>query len=380
MRLKRFSIFGLVIGVVIVSISVVLLFINKRGLDDDTSDSVLSVDDRTYTTDNVVDTKEVVIDDVESVESVVDLQEGGWIPYWGFDSGYDSLVSNVGVIDVVSPVLYSINGYGELQKNNVSEEDIQRLLSYCESNSVSVIPTIGSYSYENVNVLFSSTDSYTNNIDAIVNEVVEYGFDGVDLDYELIDSNLSSSYRDYLSLLGDRLHSVGKVLSVTVFAQWEDASYSDHVDTRIVQDYSFIGSVADVVRVMAYDYTSGSSSVAGPIGPTNWIREVLEYATSVVDKSKVVLGVHLYGYEWANGSASALTFSSLDGVVNNSNIEKDYIGDFGEVYAKYNCSGSICELYYIDKVGVNARRDIAKEFGIMGIVYWKLGGESDLLR
>jgi Predicted glycosyl hydrolase len=48
---------------------------------------------------------------------------------------------------------------------------------------------------------------------------------------------------------------------------------------------------------MAYDYTSASTLYPGPIGPLNWIEQVMQYALTKAEPQKFVLGVHLYSYE-----------------------------------------------------------------------------------
>jgi len=36
--------------------------------------------------------------------------------------------------------------------------------------------------------------------------------------------------------------------------------------------------------------------------------------------------------------------------------------------------------YFQTPKGVEMRRDIAKEYGIAGVAYWRLGGELDILK
>jgi spore germination protein YaaH len=373
--IRILSIIGIVVGTLLIISSSTLLFIHDNNRKD-----VLPAQEDIY--EYVPDIQET--DKEEPPEDIIELEvvirESGWIPNWAFDLGYESLVNNKGVIDTVLPVLYTVDNSGNVVTRGVSEANIQKLLTYTRENNIRVIPTIGSYNTEAMDAHFASTEAYNRNIYTIVAEIEKYGFDGIDLDYEMISSNNKDMYLLFLKDLRIELKKKNKILSVTVFAQWDNGTYTDHQDTRIVQDYSRVGAFADEVRIMAYDYTSSSSKVAGPIGPGNWIRDVLDYATKNIPKEKIWLGVHLYGYQWAPGKTTALTYTTLNSVLNDPNTFGTFREDIGEGYLEYGCDGGRCIVYYQEPKGVQLRRDIAKEYGIAGISYWRLGGEMDILK
>ena len=90
----------------------------------------------------------VVLDKEETEEEKeIVLRESGWIPNWGFDLGFESLQNNKDIIDTVNPVLYSVDGYGNVVSRGVSQSNIEMLLEYCKKNNIRVIPTVGSVSY-----------------------------------------------------------------------------------------------------------------------------------------------------------------------------------------------------------------------------------------
>lgn len=317
----------------------------------------------------------------EKEEVEISLRESGWIPNWGFDLGFESLKNNLGIIDTVLPVLYTVDASGNVTSRGVTESNIYRLLEYCRENDIRVIPTIGSFDYDAMSASFASKEAYRRQIDTIVEEVERYDFDGIDLDYEMINSSEKENYLLFLDELGERLRENGRVLSVTVFAQWESADYTDHEQTRQVHDYRRIGQVADEVRIMAYDYTLQSSKTPGPIGPVNWIRDVLDYATANIAKEKIWLGVHLYGYQWSESRTVAFTYTSGQTIVNSARINAQFKEEIGEGYAQFSCDdGQACTAYFQNERGVEMRRDIAREYNIAGVTYWRLGGELDILK
>lgn len=380
--LRILSIIGIIIGILMISSSSILLFLNSKNntIDNNRIDIYSSNDpEQSCTTcdTNILNEEEIQGEE----EQIYELKESGWIPNWSFDLGYESLIENKGIIDTVNPVLYTINSNGDIVSRGVSDTNIQKLLEYCNENSISVIPTVGSYDLSSMSSHLSSKEAYTKGIGVIVSEIEKYDFDGIDLDYEIIGIQQKDSYMLFLKDLSTELRKRRKILSVTVFAQWSNTTYQDHQDTRSVQEYAEISKYADEVRIMAYDYTLQSSKVPGPIGPGSWIRQVLEYAIKHIPKEKIWLGVHLYGYEWISDRTVALTYTSVKSILSNPNINGTFKSDIGEGYSEFGCeNGQRCIMYYQDNKGVQMRRDIAKEYEIAGVSYWRLGGEEDILR
>lgn len=317
---------------------------------------------------------------IEEDEEFV-LSESGWIPSWGFDLGFESLKSNQGIIDTAMPVLYSVDRNGRVVSRDVAEWRINELLRYCAENNIRVIPTIGSFDYDAMSAAFASKEAYRKQINTIVNEVERHGFDGIDLDYEKIRVNEKENFFLFLEELSRELKRNGRTLSVTVFAKWENANYTDHEQTRQVQDYVRIGQIADEVRIMAYDYTLQSSKTPGPIGPVNWIEDVLDYATNAIANEKIWLGVHLYGYQWSESRTVAFTYTTGQTIINNPNINAQFKESLGEGYAEFSCdNGQSCTAYFQNQRGVEMRRELARKYNIAGVAYWRLGGELDILK
>lgn len=378
--LKVLPIIGTVVGVTLVISSLTLILLNKQNIQDTSFDDSISLPE----IDDLNTNQPVVLDkkiDTEEEKEIV-LKESGWIPNWGFDLGFESLQNNKGIIDTVNPVLYSVDGYGNVVSRGVSQNNIEMLLEYCKKNSIRIIPTVGSFDYSAMESAFNTTESYQNHLNTILSEIDEYDFDGIDIDYEMIHIQQKEFYLNFLKDLKQELQSRDKILSISIFPQWENAEYTDNQETREVQDYITIGEYADEVRIMAYDHTLQSSQTPGPIAPTEWIKDVLDYAIKKIPKEKIWLGIHLYGYQWSNDKTIAFTYTTAENsIIKNLNINYSFLTDIGEGYAEFSCEdGFLCKAYFQLPEGINIRRDIAREYGIAGVSYWRLGGELDILK
>ena len=390
MDIKKLPIIGIIFGTTLILSSIILFVLNNQndieGNSFEQSIKYANVNDlelEETEIDKSIDSFPTIESDNEEEEDEKEyfIKESGWIPNWGFDLGMESLENNRGIIDTVNPVLYSVDSRGNVVSRGVSNANIERLLDYCRNNSIRVIPTIGSFDYDAMRTAFSSNESYKGHINTIVSEIDRYGFDGIDLDYEMINIDQKEFFLNFLRDLKNELDSRNKVLSVTVFPQWENGIYTDHQDTRAVQDYSVIGDIADEVRIMTYDYTLQTSKEPGPIAPINWMRDVLDYAIKYIPKEKIWLGIHLYGYQWSRDRTVAFTYTTTESAIINSGINNIFREDIGEGYAEFTCDGDfLCKAYFQTPRGVQIRRDIAREYGIAGVSYWRLGGEVDILK
>jgi spore germination protein YaaH len=323
--------------------------------------------------------KTVENQDIEEEASEYILEESAWLPPWYFDEAFQSLKKYKDILDIANPVFYSVSSNATLAKRVINESLVQEFLNYCKNENIAVIPTVGSYSYEVTENLFYNKDTYRDHIENIIEEIEQYDFDGIDLDYEKIRREDKDHYIDFLEELSQELRKREKLLSVTVFAQWKDDNYQNHADTIYAQDLSEISEIADQIRVMTYDYTLATSPTPGPIAPIDWMEEVIQYTLTKVDKEKIWLGIHLYGYRWKDGEATAFTPETFKSIVNNPQINTEFKQDIAEGYAQYSCDNSTCYLYYQTEQGVNLRRDLASEYELAGVSYWSVGRDDGLL-
>jgi spore germination protein YaaH len=384
---KTLPIIGMAFGSLIILLSLTFMFLTRPTPEngDSLGEVNLYESANVNTLDQVereLEAQEEIPEDAEEEIVPYVLKESGWIPNWGFDLGLESLENNLGIIDTALPVLYTVDKAGDVVSRGVSEAKIQELLSFSRENNIKIIPTVGSYDFEATASAFQDEAAYQKQVEKIVAEVEKYDFDGIDLDYEMVNSPYKENFLKFLKNLSEELNERDKVLSVTVFAKWDNADYKDHQETRAVQDYSEVAKYADEVRIMAYDYTLQSSKVPGPIAPIDWVKKILDYATEKIPKEKVWLGVHLYGYQWSSDRTIAFTYTTaLSAIVNDPDIEYVYKEDIGETYSVFSCdNGYTCKAYFQSPEGVEARRTLAKEYEVAGISYWRLGGELDLLK
>lgn len=310
----------------------------------------------------------------------VTIKEAGWIPNWDFNAGLTSLKTDAKDFDSISPVWYSPNPDGSLDdKKNANFRD---LIYFAKQNNIKVLPSIATFDPEVMKSILTSEENFNRHIDLLMNEVITYDFDGIDLDYEATYLENKDRYFDFLTTLNSRLKERNKTLSVTVLSQWGDnIVYPSLNETRKVQDWVEISKIADQIRIMTYDYTTTVDTKAGPIAPISWVEDVLKYAIRKIPKDKIWLGVHLYSYEWAStGGAGTYTYDVLPNVIG-QNPENFHNSQYSEGFFEYECATHVkCTIFFQTRKGIEDRHNLAKKYGIAGVSYWRVGREGGLLK
>ncbi len=340
-----------------------------------------------------------------------DLNVGGWVPDWASTSGLESLQNNNQLFDNFSPVWYEIQEDGGLL--NKVPKNYEEVILYARNHGIEIIPSIALFDHETLTSVLQSEENLDRHIDEIYKVVTENNFDGIDLDYESTKLSDKDKYFELLERLDSRFEPEEKKLVVTVLPKWGDeVEYLSLKETREVQDWSLISYYADEIRIMAYDYTYIMSKNPGPIAPLEWVEEIIKYGISKVDSKKLTLGIHLYSYEWweevpegeedegfqvedlqfvpdynKNGAAESANRSYSYLIV--QKVLDQYDGELQEYqgekiyrYSKVNDDTRIFEnrvLVYIDDQGVQDRINLAKEYNLRGVSFWRLGADGNIL-
>lgn len=348
----------------------------------------------------------------------------GWLPYWTTSSSLASVTANKALFNEVSPFWYMLNwssaaGSGIYQQVSSSSKTTAK--NTLRAAGVAAWPTItDGMPARRLSAVMQVTATRHRLVGQLVNLAVAEGYQGLDLDFEKFAFSDGSStwattrpaWAQFVKELAAGLHAKGKKLSVTTPPMCNMNSTCGSTTGYWVYDWPDMGRFADVVRIMAYDY---SWDYPGPIGPFGWAEANVRYAVSVMPAAKVELGVTTYGRDWvdrnANGSYvvtgvcptdnppdfSRHEFDSVDApavlaargltsknVVWNSTY-KESTFKFNRVYTGTVKQGTkvvptTCrvahEAWYADSRAVVARAGLVGKYKIRGIAAWTIGGED----
>jgi spore germination protein len=304
-----------------------------------------------------------------STPSFAAYRFSAWVPTWD-PNALTSMQLHAGSLDESNPGWFSLNAGGAIVKNwNADDPSMRAAMS-----GTRLLPTVknyvnGDFDGQLVASLIATPDAREAHAEALAQLVTQNGYDGIDVDYELVPASAKTNFTAFIQLLAQKLHASNKQLSVTLAAKTSDAQTWAGPGGN---DWTPLGNAADWIKIMAYDkhYPGGAP---GAITPLDWLDAVVTYAESHAPARKVMVGLPWYGYDWLDTSATDVTFASGTSRANSLGITPSRDGN-GEVTFSYN--GHI--VFFQDAQSYAAKVDavLAKHKGIAGFAHWRVGSED----
>jgi len=204
--------------------------------------------------------------------------------------------------------------------------------------------------------------------DSIVKIVQERGYDGVNIDFELLQPKHRENLTAFMAELYPKLKAINKTVIISVFPQVDVAE-----DVSGAYDYSALAQNSDFLQIMLYD-NHWATSKPGPLAPIDWYEKNLQYA---IEKAggphKVIAGISAYGYDWpANGDAETMRYAESIARADQRGATIEY--DEAAQAPHYKYDGH--ELWFENDKSTAAKLDIVAKYDPAGIAIWRLGQEQ----
>lgn len=340
---------------------------------------------------------------VEKKQKPLDqVSVGGWIPDWDNADGLTTVKNNLTTIKSVSPFWFDLQNDGELKQ--LAGHGNEELLELKRTGQIELIPTITCFNADILQSTLKNDETIDKHISNIVTQVNTLDVDGIDLDYESIYRLDKDNFFKFLTKLQIELTKTDKKLVFTVMPKWGDlATYLTFIETRAAQDYKQIGEIVDELRIMTYEYSGRTNRYYGPNAPISWMEDVVRYAIYAgVPREKIVLGVPTYSYDYLStrkmpkilyhpilklqfveNGAVAYYNKTIDELKTQYEIKSDKFNEeWGEAVLQYKfIKGDRNEnrtVVYPNDKSIQLRKQLAADYGIKGVFYWRLGDEGSL--
>lgn len=203
----------------------------------------------------------------------------------------------------------------------------------------------------------------------------EKGYTGLNIDFEYVYPEDRENYNDFLRRAVARLHPEGYTVS-TALAPKESAEqqgllYEAH-------DYQAHGEIVDFVILMTYEW-GWAGGEPWAIAPINKVRDVLDYAVTVIPRDKILMGVPLYGRDWRipwveGTTARTVSPQEATQLAVQYGVAIQYDETYQSPFFRYTDeTGQQHEVWFEDARSMQAKYDTVKEYGLRGVSYWVLG-------
>lgn len=242
---------------------------------------------------------------------------------------------------------------------------------------ISTLTSDGTFSNELAHTLLNDEALQDILINNIIGNMVEKNYYGLDIDFEFIPIEDRQNYIDFVDKITRRLNAEGFISLVALAPKTSTDQpgllYESH-------DYFGLGQVANMVLVMTYEwgYTYGPPMAVSPLDK---VEEVIRYAVTQIEPRKMLMGVPLYGYDWAlpyvRGESRATSLSPQQAIELAVEYGAEILYDEAAQtpYFYYTDNNVMHVVWFEDARSINAKMGLVNKYGLAGVSYWNLTKE-----
>ena len=322
----------------------------------------------------------------------------GYHPYWLSDSWRDYDFS---LIDKLFFFEIEAGGSGTMTAQHGWPERWEALRQQAQATSTPIVPTVTLFDRADFIQLFTSPEQrqiFLENALAIasVDEA-----DGLHLDVEVhqsVPAEARQGFTQFVQTLSKRLKAQNPDALLSLFAP--------AFDREDVFDEAALASAADYLVVQGYDLHWRGSEQAGPVAPlrgwqgNNWQTILDRYLQMGVPRSKIVMSVPFYGYEWptvsgelgarTRGRGHTISYAPVEtSQLSSQTSARELAAQHGlqrdpasnSPYYAYQDSTGWHQGWFEDEESLSAKYRFVQENNLAGLAIFPLGyDDGELLR
>ena len=282
------------------------------------------------------------------------------------------LKAHAGSIGVLYPTYFQCAD----PSGRVGGVDDPAVTGYAHARGIPVMPRFSCQQGELVHLILAEPRLRAATLQRLVAIARDPLYRGLNLDLENDGSGDRAALTSFVSALAQRLHALGKRLTVVVDGVSEDdpASSTGFYDDRA------LAALADSVFVLAWG-AHWQGSAPGPIAPPGAAAATASYLASLPDASRFVLGAPMYGIDWADGGGPAhegiaYQYTGIIALEHKLGVVPHRDPGSGELTFNYtDAAGLPHQVWYMDSIAVRRLLQIARQHGLKAGL-WRLGEED----
>lgn len=296
----------------------------------------------------------------------------GWHVVAGV-AGNDTLaecVANTKGLNVISPTWFKLND----DFGGFTSFATQQYVDKAHNMGLEVWALIENIEYKdsiNMYNILSSTTNRTELINHLMDEVLMYGIDGINLDFEQISMDCGEHYIEFIRELSIPCHKNGIVLSIDNYVP---TGYTNHYNRKEQ------GIVADYVVIMGYDEHYAGSSEAGSVASIDFVEDGIRQTVEQVPANKIINAIPFYTRIWeTNGSevsSQAVGMDTAEEYIRAHDIEVNWDEETCQNYGEYTNGGILYQVWLEDEKSIEVKLNVMENYGIAGVASWRLGFEK----
>jgi spore germination protein len=203
----------------------------------------------------------------------------------------------------------------------------------------------------------------------IRNVLVDYQFDGVNLDLE----KALPTDRPLFTKLIQTWSTLFKRANFLVTIDIPAKSSDDPLDIwKGSFDYKAIGQAVDEVIIMTYE-EHWPASPPGSVASIPWVTDILNYTIANIPPQKIYMGIPLYGYDWSErGGAQVIGYQRAVELARRHGAPLQWDARQHSTFFRYETMGVRHTVYFEDPRSLRDKLDLARQKGIRGVALWEM--------
>lgn len=296
----------------------------------------------------------------------------GWhvVASAGGNDTFNSVTANAGNLNVISPTWFKLcdneGGYTSFASADYVQKAHDRGLEvWALIENIEYKDSISMYE------ILSSTTTRQKLIDSLMNDLITYGIDGINVDFEQLSMDCGEHFVEFIRELSVACRKNGKVLSVDNYVPRDFNDYYDRKEQGIVADY---------VIVMGYDEHYVGSKEAGSVASIDYVEDGIAQTVKEVPAEKVINAIPFYTRIWETTgdgiSSQAVDMVTAEQFISNHGITAEWDETTCQNYGEYTSGDSRYQVWLEDADSIKVKLNVMENYGIGGVAEWRLGFEK----
>lgn len=270
-------------------------------------------------------------------------------------------------LTTISPTWFSVSD----TSGNITSLASHDYVDYAHQQGLEVWALVDDFK-EDVSIYetLSKTSSRQRLVNQLTAAAIQYGLDGINIDFEHITQDGSRAYLQFIRELSIMCRINGIVLSVDNYVPTYTAHYGREEQ----------GVFVDYLIIMGYDEHYAGSEVAGSVASYDFVKDGIERTLEEVPCEKVINAIPFYTRFWktdveGNVSSTALGIQSAEDRLKANEVTANWDENTHQYYAEFEYENSIYQMWLEEERSIEEKLLLMKEYELAGVASWKLGLE-----
>jgi spore germination protein YaaH len=303
----------------------------------------------------------------------------GWHPYWAKDTAY--LHYDYDVLTHIAYFSYEVDtatgSYTTLRGWETTP-----VISYAHQRGVKVMLTVTNFGSERNTKILTDTVKQWTLINTLISQLQSRNGDGINFDFETVPAAMKVNMVSFCKRAVKGIKTAlpqAEISFATPPVNWSDG-----------WDLAGLAASCDYLIMMGYNYYWSGSATAGPVAPltgenyniSKSIEE--EYLAEGIPRSKLLLGMPWYGYDWpvtssvrkaaTSGTGSSRIYSATIPMV--TLYGKTFDNTTGVPWVSYQGTTGWRQMWFEDSISLLLKTNHAYRQSLAGIGIWALSYEA----